>query len=275
MSQLIRARIRKLLLAAGAMTQMAAVPTAALALAGLLIAAPSAWTAPTPDATTLVRRADQHLRGNTGYAEYTMKLVRPDWSRELTLKSWTRGSDAALVLIEFPARDRGTSFLKRGAEVWSWVPAIERVIKIPPAMMTQSWMGSDFTNDDLVKESSLVDDYTHEIVGDSTLAGRKCWKIRLVPKPEAAVVWGQVLLWISQADDLELRLEYFDEDGALVNVLEMSSIREMGGRLLPTVLTMSPVGKPGHRTVLTYRDARFDQPIADSFFSEQNMKRVR
>jgi len=261
MSQPVRARIRKLVLGALAMTQLAAVTTAR--------------AAPTPDATTLVRRADQHLRGSTGYAEYTMKLVRPDWSRELTLKSWTRGRDEALVLIESPQRDRGMSFLKRGAEVWSWVPAVERVIKIPPSMMTQSWMGSDFTNDDLVKESSLVDDYTHEVVGDSTLGGRECWKIRMIPKPGAAVIWGRVLLWVSKVDDLELRLEYFDEDGALVNMLEMSSIREMGGRLLPTVLTMSPVDKPGQRTVLIYRDARFDQPIGDSFFSEQNMKRVR
>ncbi len=261
MSRLIRPPSRKLVLAAIAMTQLAA--------------APAARTAPTPDATALVRRADRHLRGTTSYAEYTMKLVRPDWSRELKLKSWTRGTDAALVLIEAPARDRGTTFLKRGAEVWSWVPAVERVIKIPPSMMSQSWMGSDFTNDDLVKESSLVDDYTHAIVGDSTIAGRKCWKVRLVPKPDAAVVWGGIFLWISQADDLELRIEYLDEDGALVNTLEMSAVREIGGRLLPTVLTMSPADKPGNRTVLTYLDARFDQPIADTFFSEQNMKRVR
>jgi outer membrane lipoprotein-sorting protein len=270
-----RPRLRVPRPASGSRTGWAGGATTTLALATLLLAVATARTATAPDATSIVRRADQHLRGTTSYAEYTMTLVRPDWSREMTLKSWTRGHDAALILIESPARDRGTSFLKRGAEVWSWVPAVERVIKIPPSMMTQSWMGSDFTNDDLVKESSLVDDYTHEIVGDSTIAGRTCWKVRLVPKPEAAVVWGRVLLWVSEADDLELRLEYFDEDGALVNVLEMSSIRELGGRLLPTVLTMSPVGKPGQHTVLTYRDARFDQPIADPFFSEQNMRRVR
>jgi outer membrane lipoprotein-sorting protein len=243
------------------------------ALSAVASAAPA--PAEAPDATELVRRADHHLRGDTSYAEYTMKVERPDWSREITMKSWTKGTSQALILITAPARDEGTAFLKRGNEVWNWVPAVERVIKIPPSMMSQSWMGSDFTNDDLVKESSIVDDYTHTVEGDTTLVGRPCWRIRMIPKPDAAVVWGKVLIWISKEDDLELRQEDYDEDGALINVLEMSDVRMMGGRLLPAVLVMSPHEDPGKRTVLTYRDVRFDEPLADSFFSEQNMKRVR
>jgi hypothetical protein len=227
------------------------------------------------DAEEIVRRADQHMRGRTSYVEYSMKLVRPGWSRQVTLRTWTRGAQDALVLVTSPAHDRGTVFLKRGAEVWNWVPAVERVIKIPPSMMSQPWMGSDFTNDDLVKESSIVDDYSHALVGDSVLANRPCWRLRLVPRPGAPVVWGHVLLWISKQDDLELRAEYFDQDGALVNVMEMSQVRPLGGRLLPTVLTMLPQDKPGNRTVLTYLRARFDQPLSDDFFSEQNMKRIR
>jgi outer membrane lipoprotein-sorting protein len=244
---------------------------AALALAPL--AAPAA--APAPDPTEIVRRAEEHVRGKTSYTELTMTLVRPGWTRELAMKSWSRGSDQSLILVTAPARDRGTTFLKRGNEVWNWVPSVERVIKIPPSMMSQSWMGSDFTNDDLVKESSLVNDYTHALAGDTTLAGRACWKIRLIPKPEAAVVWGQVLMWITREDDLELRREYYDEDGALVDEMEMSAIRMIGGRLLPTVMEMLPRDKPGTKTVLTYHAATFDQPISDSFFSEQNMKHVR
>jgi outer membrane lipoprotein-sorting protein len=227
-----------------------------------------------PDATEVVRRADQHLRGNTSYVEFTMKLVRPDWSREIQMKSWSKGSDRALILITAPARDKGTTFLKRGNEVWNWVPSVERVIKIPPSMMTQSWMGSDFTNDDLVKESSIVEDYTHAVVGDSTIDGRPCWTIRMTPKPDAAVVWGKVLIWISRQDDLELREEFYDEDGALVNVMEMSAVKTLGGRLLPTVLEMTPRDKPGNKTILTYEAARFNEPIDDAFFSEQSMKRI-
>ncbi len=249
---------------------------AAPLFAGLLaLVAATAVSAQTPDATEIVRRADQHLRGNTSYAELTMKLVRPDWSRELTMKSWTRGTRLSLILITAPARDKGTAFLKRGNEVWNWVPSVERVIKIPPSMMSQSWMGSDFTNDDLVKEASIVEDYTHTVVGDSTIADRPCWKIRMIPKPDAAVVWGEVLIWIGKQDDLELRCEYYDEDGVLINVMEMSNIRMLGGRLLPTVMEMIPEDKPGNKTVLTYQEAQFNEPLDDSFFSEQNMKRVR
>lgn len=227
------------------------------------------------DATEIVRRADHHLRGTTSFAEFTMKLVRPDWSREITMKSWTKGTRKSLILITAPARDKGTAFLKLGNEVWNWVPAVERVIKIPPSMMSQSWMGSDFTNDDLVKESSIVEDYTHTVVGDTTLVGRPCWKIEMIPKPDAAVVWGKVIIWISRQDDLELREEFYDEDGVLINVMRMSEIKTLGGRLLPSVLEMTPQDKPGNQTLLIYGDARFDEPIDDGFFSEQNMKRVR
>jgi outer membrane lipoprotein-sorting protein len=228
-----------------------------------------------PDATAIVARADKHQRGETSYAELTMDVVRPDWSREVSLKSWSKGRNMSLVLVTAPARDQGTTFLKRGNEVWNWVPSIERVIKIPPSMMMQSWLGSDFTNDDLVKESSIVDDYTHTIAGDSTIAGRACWEIRLIPKPDAAVVWGRVVMWITKEDDLEMRTEFYDEDETLINVMTMSDVRTIGGRLLPTIMEMQPVAKPGHKTVLTYKTAAFDEPIADSFFSEQNMKRVR
>ncbi len=227
------------------------------------------------DATEIVRRADEKMRGLTSYVEMTMEVVRPDWSRKTTMKSWSKGTDLALILLTEPARDKGTAFLKRKTEVWNWLPSVEQVIKIPPSMMMQSWMGSDFTNDDLVKQSSIVVDYTHKIVGDSTIEGRSCYKIELIPKPDAPVVWGKVLLWVSEEDYLELRVEFFDEDDELVNVMTALSVKMMGGRLIPSVLTMIPVDKPEHRTVLTYHHAEFDKKIKDSFFSEQNMKRVR
>jgi len=110
------------------------------------------------DAKTILEKADKHLRGNTSYTEMTMKVIRPDWSREISMKSWSKGRDLALILITAPVRDKGTTFLLRRPEVWNWIPSVERVIKIPPSMMMQSWMGSDFTNDDLVKESSTVED---------------------------------------------------------------------------------------------------------------------
>ena len=228
-----------------------------------------------PDARELVKRGDQRMRGQSSHTTQKMTLIRPDWSRELTMESWSLGRDRMLVLIREPARDQGTVFLKRDAEVWNWIPSVERVIKIPPSMMMQNWMGSDFTNDDLVKESSLVVDYTHELVGDSLIAERDCWQIRLTPKPDAAVVWGSIDLWITKELDLELLACYYDEDGELVNTLVLDQIREIGGRVLPTRLSMQPADKPEQRTIIETLEAEFNQPVTDDFFSERNMRRVR
>lgn len=226
-------------------------------------------------ATEIVRKADLHVRGTTSIVEMSMTVERPDWSREISMKSWEKDSKLALILITSPARDKGTAFLKRDKEVWNWLPTVERVIKIPPSMMLQSWMGSDFTNDDLVKESSIIYDYTHEIVGDTTMGGYDCFKIAMIPNPDAPVVWGLVNIWISKNDYLQLRVEYFDEDEQLINIMEMSGIQEMGGRIIPTLLKITPVDKPGNVTIIEYKSVVYDSPLKDSFFSEQNMKRVR
>jgi outer membrane lipoprotein-sorting protein len=227
-----------------------------------------------PDATLIVDRADRHMNGATSISDLTMKIVRPTWSREISLKSWTKGRELAMILITAPARDKGTTFLKRSNEVWNWLPSVERVIKIPPSMMMQSWLGSDFTNDDLVKESSIVNDYTHTIIGDSVIDNRPCYKIQLDPKPDAAVVWGRLYLWVTTQDTLELRVEYYDEDLKLINIMTLSDIKQMGDRVIPTRLEMAPVDKPDHKTVLIYSSVIYNKPIDDGFFSEQNMKRI-
>ena len=174
-----------------------------------------------------------------------------------------------------PEKDKGTTFLKRKKEVWNWMPALERTIKLPPSMMSQSWMGTDFTNDDLVRESSVVDDYTQTITGDSTLLGRLCYKIQLIPKPEAAVVWGKVNIFIDKKDFLQMRSEFFDEDGELINIMSSAEIKMLGGRMLPSVFEMVPVDKPGNKTMIIYKSLIFDKPIDDSFFTTQNLKQVK
>ncbi len=229
------------------------------------------------EAREIVRRADEKIRGQTSYIEMTMTIVRPDWSRETSLKSWSKGTEQALIVISAPARDKGNAFLKIKNDLWNWIPAIERTVKIPPSMMMQSWMGSDFTNDDLVKESSIVHDYTHTIIGRETIAERDCHKIELLPLPDAPVVWGKIFLWITSEDDLEMKAEYYDEDEFLMQTMNLSDIKELGGRVIPTILEMIPADeeKEGHKTVLLYSYAEFDKEIEDSFFSKQNMKRVR
>ena len=142
-------------------------------------------------------------------------------------------------------------------------------------MMSQSWMGTDFTNDDLVKEASIADDYTHSLVGEQTVDGRPCHRIELIPKPEAAVVWGKVMLWIDKRDYLMLHGEYYDEAGRLVNTLHASDIRMLGGRLLPARIEMTPADKPGNRTVMLYGSLVFDRPIPEGYFTTQYMSKVQ
>lgn len=241
----------------------------------LILACSALLESAAQDATAIVRRAENHARGATSQAVITIQTVRPTWTREMSLKVWTKGDDFAMILLTAPAKDRGIVYLKRKKEVWNWIPSIERNIKLPPSMMSQSWMGTDFTNDDLVKESSIVADYTHTLAGVESVEGRLCHRIELVPKPDAAVVWGRVTLWIDQQDDLMMRALYYDEDGVLINTLQASDVKNLGGRLLPARLEMTPADKPGHKTVLLYTSLVFDKPIADDFFTVQNMERIK
>ena len=151
-------------------------------------------------AKEIVKKADDNMRGNTSIADITIVIVRPTWKRELSMKAWTKGEDYSMILITSPAREKGTVFLKRIKEVWNWIPAIERNIKLPPSMMSQSWMGTDFTNDDLVKEASSVSDYEHTHLGKEVIAGKECYKIEMVPKASAAIVWKKVIVWIDSSD---------------------------------------------------------------------------
>jgi len=226
------------------------------------------------DATEIVRKANELIRAKSSYAELSMKVVKPDWSREIYMKIWSLEPDYALILITRPAKDKGTVTLKRKKEVWNWIPSIRRIIKIPPSMMLQSWMGSDFSNDDLVRESSIVEDYTHSIIGSAVYQGYACYKIQLLPKPEAGVVWGKIISLITKKGYMELKADYYDEDGQLVKSMSGSKIKKMGGRVIPTHWEMVPLDKPGQKTILEYHKIKFNIKLKPSFFSQQNMKRV-
>lgn len=226
-------------------------------------------------ARQIIDKADQKMQGNSSSSEMTMEIVRPDWKREIGIKAWALGKEYSLMLITSPARDKGSAFLKRDKEIWNWQPSIDRVIKLPPSMMMQSWMGSDFTNDDLVKESSIVRDYEHTLVGDTTINNRSTYIIDLIPKENAAVVWGRIRAYISKEDYLQLLFKYYDEDDFLINTMVLSDIKEMGGRVIPTRLEVIPAENPDQKTVIIYKDIEFEIDIDKDFFSIQNMKRVR
>lgn len=242
----------------------------AVSLFGLISISVSAQSA-----EEIVREAYKKMEGESSRAEITMQIVRPNWERSVSMKSWSLGEDYSLILITAPARDEGTSFLMRQNEIWNWLPDVNRTIKMPPSMMSQSWMGSDFSNNDLVRESSIVTDYTYEMLGDSTVSGYDCYKIEMTPKPDAPIVWDRVVSYISKDEYLNLRVEYYDEDDTMVRTMTGSDVKELGGRLIPTRMEMNPVEEEGNRTIITYQDIEFNIDISEGFFSIQNMKRVQ
>lgn len=227
-------------------------------------------------ATEIVRKADEKFNGEkSGISVMEMTIIRPAWERTVEFKSWSMGRENSLTLITAPAKDQGQSFLKRGQEMWNWNPSINRLIKLPPSMMTQGWMGSDYTNDDILKESSVVNDYTHEIAGEELIGDRMCYRIKMVARENASVVWGHQFRWIDKKDLLVLKTELYDEDGYLVRTELGSDIKQMDGRVIPTMLELIPSEEKGNRTIVRIKEIRFNVPIEESFFSQQNMKRVR
>lgn len=227
------------------------------------------------EAKEIIQKADELMRSNSSYSEIKMTIVKPNWSRTMGMKVWALEPDYAMIYITEPARDRGSVTLKRKNEVWNWLPSAQRVIKIPPSMMLQSWMGSDFTNDDLVRQSSVVNDYNHKLIGQEKLDGYDCYKIEMIPKPEAGVVWGKIITWISKDKYLQLKADHYDEDNVLIKSFIGSKEKHMGGRNILTYWEMIPVDKPGNKTIMEYITIKFNYKVDENFFSEQNMKRVR
>jgi outer membrane lipoprotein-sorting protein len=223
----------------------------------------------------IVERANQLNIGKSGRGETEMRIERPKWSRTVSMKTWSLGTDYYLIYITEPARDKGQVFLKRKTEMWNWMPTVSRMIKIPSSMMGQSWMGSDFTNDDLVRMNSLVDDYQHTLMGEEKIGGFDCYKIQLIPNENAAVVWGKLVIWVAKGEFYIMKQENYDEDLKLVNTLTASDIRQFGDRKLPARLELVPADKSLQKTIITTKWQEFDIEIDPSFFSQQNMRSVR
>lgn len=226
-------------------------------------------------ADEIIQKAEDRLRGTTMYSEMTISTIRPKWTREMTIKTWSKGEDYSVTLVLSPAKDKGTVFLKRKNEIWQYIPSIERTIKMPPSMLTQSWMGTDMTNDDLVRESSLKEDYNKKITGSETIEGLDCHRIALTPKEGVNSIWGKVVIWISKKDYLQLKTKFFDEDNVLVNTILGKDVKTIGGKLMPSVMEVIPADKKGQKTRMSYTKAEFDIEIDDEIFTTQYMKRLK
>ena len=228
------------------------------------------------NAREIVRKADEKFNGEkSGYSVMSMTVVRPSWQRTIEFRSWSLEEQYALTLITAPAREKGHSFLKRGAEMWSWNPTISRLIKLPPSMMSQGWMGSDYTNDDILRESSVVNDYEHILKGEEVIDGYPCYRISMEAREESDVLWSRQVWWVDKKEYIVLKAELYDEDGFLVRTEKASELKMMDGRLLPSRIELLPAENPGNKTILEIREMRSNIPLKESFFSQQNMKNVK
>lgn len=227
------------------------------------------------DAKEIVKNADEMYRGKSNYSEMSLEVIRPKWTRKYSMKSWSKGNDYSLVVITAPASDKGQAFLKREKDLWNWQPSINRMIKMPPSMMSQGWMGSDISNDDLMRQSSLVADYTHLLEKQEAISGYNCHKIVLTPLEDADVIWGKIIMWISEEGYMIMKAEYFDDEEDLVHTELASEVKVMDGRKIPTKFKIIPADDENNVTVLYFNSIDFDIDIDESFFSQQKMKSLR
>ena len=225
-------------------------------------------------AKEILDKIDDLWRGNSSISIITMTVKKESFKRTLTLKSYTKGKDLSLIIIKKPLKEAGISTLKVKNNIYNYLPKTGKIIKIPSSMMMGSWMGSDFTNDDLVKESTLFDDYTSTLI-EPPGADAGSYYVELKPKQQTASVWGRIVLVVRKSDFIPIREEYYDERGNKMRVLEFKDVKELGGRKMPTVLELTPLNKEGKKTVIRYIKAEFDMKLDPATFTLRNLRKRR
>lgn len=228
-----------------------------------------------PDIDDVITALDRLYRSNDSYAEMSMHIVTPHWERTLTMKSWSEGSDKTFISILSPAREAGMATLRIGTEMWNYLPNTNSTIRVPPSMMTGSWMGSDITNNDIVKEITYATDYTYEYTDDTAMTGIQedgVLYVRLVPKPSTAVVWSSIICAVRTDENIPLWEHYYDQHGNEIKCVTFSDIQNMGGRTIPATMEVVPTNKEGHSTTITWSHAEFNQGIDSDIFSLRNLQ---
>ncbi len=223
-------------------------------------------------AKEILDKVDDLYRGTSSHGKMTMEVVTSHWKRTLSLEFWSKGKDKSLVRIIAPLKEKGTATLRSGNEIWNYLPKVNRVVKLPSSMMSASWMGSHFTNDDLVKQSRFADDYTFEVTREGMRDGQEVVEITCIPKPEAPVVWGKVEVVVRRSDYLPLVNRYYDEGLHLARTMTFSDVKTLSGRSLPTVMTLTPEDKPGEKTQVSYDSITLDVSLNDDVFSLRNLQ---
>lgn len=245
-------------------------------LLSLLILAASAQAA-APDSLSqadvdrIIREIDQLYRSESSYSKLEMEIVTPHWQRTLAMKAWTKGMDHTFIRITAPDKDKGVATLRIENEMWNYLPKTNKVIKIPPSMMMSSWMGSDFTNDDLVKEFSLFEDFSYQLI-PSGPGSQDTIFVNCIPHEDLPVVWGNIVTAVTRKGHLPIWQKYYDEKGQLMRILSYSDVKKFGSRIIPATMEMIPQNKEGHKTVIRYVALDFDREVDQEFFSLRNLR---
>lgn len=235
---------------------------------------PTTVPAATPDAKEIVKNAINYWRGTTSHTVAEMLVHRPDWVRSMSMESWTEGEEKTLVRFTAPAKDAGSASLTIDDDLWSFSPKVNRIVKIPTSMRSQSWMGSDFSYQDLSKADDVLEDYDHQLLEQKQLEGHTVSTIAAIPRDSAAVVWGKEVLAIRD-DNIILSHEFYDQDMLLVKKLSAREIKPLGGRVYATIIRMEKTETPEEWTEVKHTEASFDIQIPASFFTLSNLSNPR
>ncbi len=222
----------------------------------------------------IIKHIDQLYRSNTSHADMEMRIVTPNYERTLKMLIWTKGMDKTFIRITAPKKEENVATLRIGKQMWNYLPKVNKVIKISPSMMMGSWMGSDFTNDDLVKESSMLDDYTYQMITPEEAVPNLQY-VELIPKEDTAIVWGRIITAVKKNDYLPVWQHFYDEKDVLMRVLNYKEIKTFGTKTIPSVMEMIPQNKKGHKTVIRWSKATFNSKVDDNIFTRRNLQKRR
>ena len=226
------------------------------------------------DPRDLIQQAMDHWRGTSSYSEMTMTIHRPDWHRSMSMRSWTQGDKTSLVRVTEPKKDAGNGTLLKDNNMWTFAPRVNRIIKVPSSMMSQSWMGSDFSNKDISKSTDIIDQYDHRLLETRQQDAHSVYVIESVPHEDAAVVWGKEVLTIRD-DHVLMEQQFWDQDGILVKTMKAMEIKQLGGRTVASIIRMGKQDAPDEWTEMSVQDIEFDAQHPDSLFTLSNLRNPR
>ena len=243
-----------------------------LLMLNLLVCMYATHTTSAAEVEDIIKHLDQLYRSETSHADMEMQIVTPHWERTLSMTVWTKGTEKTFIRITAPKKEKGVTTLRIGKEMWNYLPKVNKTFKISPSMMMGSWMGSDFTNDDLVRQSSMVDDYTYKLITPKDSSPDYLY-VELIPKEDTPIVWGKIIAAVQTSDYLPVWQHFYDEKDKLMRIMNFKEIQKFGEKTIPSVMEMIPTNKEGHKTIVRFTNAMFDTRLDDKIFTRRNLQK--